>query len=205
MHRSFWIAIALLLLLSPIPARSEEWKTKLVLDGLSYFSFGDEQVFSIPVGTEIVFRFPDRPAAESIPVEIHPDDLNLPAVSLRKTGEAFQFGLAAPARGTLQLTKDGLATMSFDARIRVQLDHPTEPGMQEVSIRFTTEASSARSLDGARSIAVSGMRLHPNARAVQLVGTRSGQASDYPVAGAPISAVLSGVFDSLPELEASSR
>lgn len=205
MYRRFGVALALVLLISPFRARSEEWKTKLVLDGLSYLSFGDEQVFTIPVGTEIVFRFPDRPAEDSIPFEIHPDDLNLPAVSLRKTGEALQFGLASPARGTLQLTKDGLATMSFDARIRVQLDHPTEPGMQEVSIRFTTEASSARSLDGARSIAVSGMRLQPSARAVQLVGTRSGQATDYPVPGAPISAVLSGVFESLPDLKAASR
>lgn len=205
MHRSIRIAIAIAVLAIPTGARSEEWKTKLVLDGLSYLSFGDEQVFSIPVGTEIVFRFPDRPAADSISFEIHPDDLNLPAVSLRKTDEALQFGLAAPATGTLQLTTDGLATMSFDARIRVQLDHPTEPGMQEVSIRFTTEASSARSLDGSKSIAVSGMRLHPNARAVQLVGTRSGQSTDYPVPGAPVSAVLSGVFESLPTLGAASR
>ncbi len=192
---------SLLLVLLASSSGAEELEATLTLDGLSFLSFGDQQVYSIPAGASLVFRFASGAGERSVPFKILPEDLKIPALPLRGSGEALRFGLAAPVLGSLQLGAGGAASLTFDARLRVQLDHPTEPGMREISIRFTTEASTAKSLDGAKSIAVSGMRVDSRARAVQLVGTKTGDSRDYPVAGSAVYAVLSGVFDALPEVK----
>ncbi|RIL02170.1 MAG: hypothetical protein DCC71_16785 [Proteobacteria bacterium] len=177
---------------------ADAFRATLTLDPLSFVSFGDDRVFSIPAGTKLAFRFPDSPS-ENLAFEIHPDDVASAEIPIG-TAESLVVGLARPAKGVLRASDDGW-TMSFDARLRVQIERPIEPRMREIDVRFTTESATAKSTDGSRSISVSGLRLQPSALAIQLVGARSGDAADYPLAGGPIYAVLSGAFDRLPKLQ----
>lgn len=172
--------------------------TKLILDGLSYISFGDKQVYSIPPGSSIGFRFSESDANGSASFTISPDDVDIGAVRMEGDGEALLFGLAKPASGVMLVGADGTATISFDAQTRVALRHPTAEGMRDVTIHFTTESATAKSLDGKTRIDVAGMRVNRAARAIQLVGTSAVAASDYPEPGEAVYVVLSGVFDTLP-------
>jgi hypothetical protein len=190
-------ALVLIAALSAASAAADPTKATLVLDGLSFISFGDEQLYSIPEGSVIVFRFGEL-YGSTASFELHPDDFNWPPLPLRGSDASMRFGLAAPAKGTVSFAPDGTGTLAFEARVRVQIDDRIDSRMKEISIRFTTEAQTAVSLDGAKSIPVAGMRLGRTSRAIQLVGARTNHADDYPEPGAAVYAVLSGTFDVLP-------
>jgi len=68
------------------------------------------------------------------------------------------------------------------------------------AVRFTTEATVARSAGGAVEIPIQGARVVPGPGYVQLVAGATDAASSLVEPGAAVYAVLSGTFDRLPSL-----
>jgi len=82
--------------------------------------------------------------------------------------------------------------------VNVTLVHPEGNNITTIPIRFTTETAEGQNLSSTTSVSVSGARLNPSTRAVELVGTSTTSETGYPVPGAAVYIILSGVFDQLP-------
>lgn len=184
-------------LVAPLPADSQPRVATLTLDALSFLSFDDETVYSIPAGGIIRFHFGDADTKGSASFRIDPADVQIAPIAIGAE-EEFRFALLEPSVGTLRVDDDGTASVVFDAKLRFGLEHDIQGGSRKLLVRFTTGSATARRPDGAKSLDVSGVRLDSRSRALQLVGTATGLDNDYPVPGAAIYVVLSGTFDALP-------
>lgn len=183
-------------------ARADEVLATFTLDGLSFISFGTSDYYPIPSGTSLRFRFPASRASGSISFTVAPEDVSIPPLQLKNAGESLRFALQAPATGIVRLVSESEAIVELDAAISVTLVHPHTPGENTVRVHFTTERAAASNLSGTRSVEVSGVRLAKGARSVQLVAALTNGADFYPGPGAAVHAVVSGVFDTLPQIEA---
>jgi hypothetical protein len=185
-----------LLLLFAAPASSEEIVGTLTLDGLSFISFGDEEVLPIPSGAKIRFRFESPDADGSVRFTIQPGDVSIPPISSSKG--KLEYGIGAPASGTLRPTESGLV-MAFTAEINAKLIQPDgQSGTMVYTMPFSTESASATNLAKTDSVSVTGMRLVEGARYVQLVGATVNKENAYPKPGTAVYTVLSGSFDQVP-------
>ncbi len=182
-------------------ATAAELVATLTLDGLSFVSFQDQEVYSIPSGGTIKFHFAALAGEESIPVSLGPADVAVEPMTIRGGEGSMRFEVVGPATGTVRLGPDGNLILDLGAKIRVTLIHPDQGGSKEIGVHFSTETKETVSLDGTDKITVSGMRAHPSARGIQLVGTSTNAANDYPGPGAAVYVVLSGAFDQLPNLK----
>jgi hypothetical protein len=115
-----------------------------------------------------------------------------------RKGESLRFTLARTANGVMRVGQDGRLIVELDAFVDATLDHPEMPGVTRLPIHFTTENAVAKSLSGDRTIGVTGERV--SGRGIQLVGTATNTAADYPKPGAAVYVILSGAFDRLPDL-----
>lgn len=192
------IVLVAALLTSPSLA-SEPFVATLRLDSFSIVSFGDEEIYQLPEGSEIRFEFSAAEGSDALGFVIKPRDALIGHMPLRRKGESLRFTLGRTANGVLRAGPDGRPIVEIDAFVVATLDHPEAPGVTKLPIRFTTESAQARSLAGNRVLEVSGERV--SGRAVQLVGTATNSAVDYPKPGAPVYVILSGVFDRLPVLK----
>jgi hypothetical protein len=168
----------------------------LTLDGLSFISFGDREVLSIPSGSTIRFHF-GKPSGGDVPFTISPDDVSIAPIPVPSQDGTLLYTLALPASGWLRGSPDGLK-VEFAASIRATLLAPEGGGTLSYSMPFTTESLVARSLEGDVEIAARGARLVKAARYVQLVGVAANRANARPEPGAAVYTVLSGSFDRLP-------
>jgi hypothetical protein len=192
---------ALLLALVSVPSPSEAGEpflSTLRLDPFSIVSFGDQEVYQLPEGSEIVFEFSAAEGTGSLGFQIRPRNALIAPIGLRREDESLRFTLARSAGGVMRLASDGRPILEIDAYVVVTLDHPESPGSKRLPIHFTTESARARSLAGDRVIDVSGGRI--SGRGVQLVGVATNAEDDYPRPGAPVYVILSGAFDRLPVL-----
>jgi len=195
---AFVIAMLSILALAAPSLASEPFVATLRLDPFSIVSFGDQEIYQFPEGSEIQFEFPAAEGKSAIGFRVRPRGADVPPLHLRREGESLRFTLANRANGMMRRAEDGRLIIDLDAFVIVTLDHPDAPGSKALPIHFTTEAAQAKSLSGHHAIDVTGMRVA--GRGVQLVGTATNEADDYPKPGAPVYVVLSGAFDQLPVL-----
>lgn len=182
------------------PAQGETIAT-LTLDGLSFVSFGDREVFAIPSGSTVRFRFGAPSPAGSVPFTIQPADVAIAAIPLRGIDGTLRYGLASTASGTLRRGEDGRLIVEFRGAVAATLaDSPEGSSTHTYSVRFTTEQAAAAPAGGGRTIMVEGMRLVPGAGYVQLVGGATNKTDGIVEPGAAVYTVLSGNFDHLPLL-----
>lgn len=181
-------------------ATTAELVSTLTLDGLSFVSFQDREVYSIPSGGTIKFHFPSLEGEGSIPLSLSPADAALGPMMIRGGEGAMTFELVGPATGAVRPGANGDLIFELGAQVRVTLTHPEQGGSKEIPVHFSTETKESVSLDGQDKVTVTGMRVHPAARAIQLVGTSTNAANDYPGPGVAVYVVLSGTFDQLPQL-----
>jgi hypothetical protein len=197
--RSF-LATTVLLLTQIVASasHSQPFIATLTLDGRSHLSFGGER-FEIPEG-EIRFYFKSDAGSGAVGFVVRPSEALLSPIPLRFEDESLELGLARQATGNLRVGENGRLIMEVDAYIVVTLNHPEKPGSKRVPIRLTTEQVTARGFDGSAEASVSGTRTTVGGRSIQLVGAATNAADDYPRPGAPVTVLLSGSFDRLPNI-----
>jgi hypothetical protein len=191
---------ALLLLAAltvPLAAPAEPRIGTLTLDGLSFVSFGSQEIYSIPAGSTMRFQF-GPPRDGQFPITVEPQDLTLGELRLRSGGAVLQLGLVRRAFGYARRGTDGSVMIELDAVVSGILKDQEHGGAKTLRIHLTTEAAEATGSDGLGPRSVSGMRPASGSRGIQLVGAIANDADTYPAPGAAVLVVLSGVFDELP-------
>ncbi len=198
-------AISLLVLIMAFlgvgsPGDAQQLPATLTLDGLSFVSFQDKEIYSIPAGSTIRFQF-GTPNLGSVPVAIKPTDVEMGPLALPDGRGTMRFALAEGAAGWARLGGEGGVIVEFVGEVLVMLQHPEQGGSKRIRVRFTTETAEGWNLGGTEKVSKTGMRMSPAARAIQLVGATTNAANDYPEPGAAVYVVLSGTFDQFPSLE----
>jgi hypothetical protein len=182
----------------PVGSDADPFFATLRLDPFSLVSFGDQEIYALPEGSEIEFEFAAAEGKGSIGFTIEPRAALLEPIPLRYEDESLRFSLGRRASGLMKLGDDGRLVMEIDAYVVVTLEHPELAGEKRLPVHLTTESAEARSLSGDRVLPVSGGRI--SGKGVQLVGTATNAEDDYPRPGAPVYVVLSGSFDRLPDI-----
>jgi hypothetical protein len=195
---AFCAAMSALAWIATPSVAGEPFVATLRLDPFSIVSFGDQEIYQIPEGSEIQLEFPAAEGTGAMGFQVRPRGADVPPLLLRREDESLRFTLASTANGMMRRAEDGRLMIDLDAFLLVTLDHPDAPGSKSLPIRFTTETAQAKSLEGDRVIDVAGTRVAGSG--VQLVGTATNEADDYPKPGAPVYVILSGAFDQLPVL-----
>ena len=190
--------LALVFLLSPLAARAETSAT-FTLDPLSFVSFEDSEVFPIPAGGTLRFRFGEPDAGGATPFTLAPADVSIPPIPL-PDGKTLTYELASPASGTLTHASSpgDRDDLQFVATVRAHLSAPEGGGSMQYVMSFTTRTAGATNLTGTASVAVEGMPLSDAAGAMQLVGATISKEHAFPGPGKAVYTVLSGTFDPLP-------
>jgi apolipoprotein N-acyltransferase len=197
MRLRFAMMLALAISLSS-PATAQE-VSLLRLDGLSFVSLDGKEVFGIPAGSTIGFRFA-KGSETSIPFTIQPTDVSIPPITT-SDGATLTYALASTAFGSLQKVDGSTSSIQFSATITTGLSTAEGRSTAKYSLIFTTEKAAATSADGVRSVEIDGMKLVNAARHVQLVGAVTNRGDAYAGPGVAVTTVLSGTFDQLPEFE----
>jgi hypothetical protein len=179
------------------PARADETVSTFSLDGLSFISFGDEQILLPETGSSITFRFGAPAPDGSIPFTVAPADVSIPPIALPQNAGTLRYSIAAPASGLLVPTPSG-RRITFTATVRATLSDNPRSGTYEYEIPFSTESASAANAAGTDSVSVTGMRLVDNIWYAQLVGATTNKTSAFPKPGTAVYTVLSGRFDQIP-------
>ena len=169
------------------------------LDALSFVSFEDSEVYPIPPGGAILFRFGAPNPDGSLPFTIAPADARIPTIPL-DGGRTLTYRLTQTTQGVVARDGEGLKVV-FSASIAADLASPDgKGGTRQYAMQFTTETATASNLARTKTVAVEGMPLQATAGAMQLVGAATSQEGAYPGPGAAAYTVLSGRFDRLPDL-----
>jgi hypothetical protein len=194
-------ALAVLLTATLLGLPGEAWADETVstfsLDGLSFISFGDQQILFPPTGSSIKFRFGAPAADGSVPFTIVPADVSIAPISLPANAGTLQYSIASPASGALVPTASG-RKITFTATVRATLSDTPRAGTYEYEIPFSTEAAAANNAAGTDSVSVTGMRLVENVWYGQLVGATTNKTNAFPEPGTAVYTVLSGQFDQIP-------
>ena len=162
----------------------------LTLDQLSFISSSDGSILKVPAGGTIAFSFSEASSGGTWRFVVHPEDLRLEPAKSGDGSEIIDYSLAAPASGVMRTTDSG-ASVFLEATVRAKAN---DGHAVSYPVRFTTESATSIARSG-ESVVVSGMRVVPNARYVQLVGATANSGND---GSRPIHVVLSGTFDRLP-------
>lgn len=195
--RTFLGAIsASVLVLVPHVARGESLGI-LTLDGLSFIAFEGEQNVALPSGSSVRFRF-ENPSENSAAFTISPSDVTIPPIPMAG-GATLTYALSSPATGMMRRVA-GALEIDFEASITASVSSEQGQGSATYALRFTTRQATATSVDGKDSVAVEGMPVVPGPRYVQIVGGATNRPDALPAPGAAVYAVLSGSFNSLPDL-----
>jgi len=181
-----------------LPAAAEDEVATLTLDGFSFVSFGDEQVFSIPSGSTLEVHFGAAAADGSRPLTIPPGGVSIAPIPLGGDEGTLRYSLATVAAGTLCPTSEGGRRIDFTASVNATRTTSAGEGSYSYTVPFTTETALARSLAGDLAIEIQGMRLVEGVWYVQLVGGVTNQSDAVPEAGTAVYTVLSGRFDRMP-------
>lgn len=195
---AFWVVV---FVLAASTSRAEEFVATLTLNESSLVSFEDDEVYSIPSGSTIRFRFASPVVEESSVVFVRPSDVTMGPLTLRSSEEKLLFSLADPATGLVSRKLDGSLAVEVKADVNVTFVHQEGNSLKTIPIRFTTETVEGQNLSGTTSLSVSGAPVNRSTRAVELVGTSTTSEMGYPIPDAAVFVILSGVFDQLPALE----
>lgn len=171
---------------------------RVIVVGLSYIAFGDTQNFAFSPGGFVRFRF-EKPKNGKVPFTIHPGDVAIPPITVAD-GLILHYTLAGIANGSVEVSPGGEPSVTLTAAVKVVLEMDGTPPTTDFQVTFTTETTSATSVDGAKGVRFSGMRLVEKARYLQLVGAVTNRSDAVFAPGEAISTVLSGSFDKLPPL-----
>jgi hypothetical protein len=198
MMRSTQLLPACLLFFSALSAHAEETVATLRLDGLSFVSYGSQHVYAVPPGSWMRLRFGDVRSG-SIPLRVEPQDVEIGELKLRDDDESFlQFGLVRRAVGHAYRNADGTVKIELDALVSVIVNDRERGGSDVVRVRFTTETAASTGTDGLGTRSITGMRPAAGSKAIQLVSATVTEPGGYPVPGAAVLVVLSGVLDRIP-------
>lgn len=178
-------------------ALAEETVGTLTLDGLSFISFGNEQVLLIPPGATLQFHFGEVAADGSIRFTIAPADLSFPPIPIPGSGGSLTYSLGAVASGVVTPTADG-RKIEFTASVNASLAQGGAGGSYTYVMPFTTEYVSASNRAGTLTLETFGMRLVEGAWYLQLVGATTNHENAFPKPGTAVYTVLSGQFDQMP-------
>lgn len=197
-HGLLGLTVAILCLGGLAAARAEEKRVRTFeLDALSFISFQDEEVYPIPAGGFVRFRFGAPRSDGTVRFSIEPGDVEIPPIEVDASKVTYR--LARGTQGTLAETEDGLR-VQFPATISASLASPEGGGVARYTVQFTTGSASATNLKGTRSVAVDGMKLRESSGAMQLVGATTSREGATPGPGKAVYVVLSGAFDRPPPL-----
>lgn len=181
--------LALALLLGPAPATAAP---RLVLDGLSFFSFeGSSASAFLPAGAEIRLEVEAAGPARWT-LRVRPESFDFPPVRY-PSGRSVRWRLGSAAVGTIELQGD-VASITLTAPL------VAEPSGSEAKIAFPlvfTTAQSRRESDGVTAER-EGAKLDLASGYVQLVATGLNPSNASTAPGKPFVAVLSGVMIDLP-------
>ena len=170
----------------------------LYLDGFSFVSFGNEELYSIPLGSSVAFEFGEPAPDGSVPFTIQPSGVKILPIPMGGEYRELRYSLAAPATGTMRQTPEG-RRLDFTAQLRATLvNDKGESGAITYSIPFTTESVVARNQAGDVSLAVDGMRLAEGTEYVQIVGATTNKQEAFPAPATAVYTLLSGNFAGMP-------
>jgi hypothetical protein len=170
----------------------------LYLDGLSFVSFGNQELYSIPLGSSVAFEFGEPALDGSVPFTIQPAGVKILPIPMGGEYRELRYSLAAPATGTMRETPEG-RRLDFTAELRATLvNDKGESGAITYSIPFTTEGALARSHAGDVTLAVDGMRVAEGTEYVQIVGATTNKEEAFPAPGTAVYTLLSGNFAGMP-------
>ena len=173
----------------------------LALDGTSFVSFGNEQIFPIPLGSSVVFEFGTASPDGSVPFTIQPSGVTIPAIPMGTAGSELHYTLFSSTSGLMSQTSSG-RRIDFTAPLRATVVSPNAvSGHYDYSIPITTETTEAVDIAGALEIEITGLRLIEGVWYCQLVGGTTNKANAFPEPGTAVYAVLNGTFDQVPELQ----
>jgi hypothetical protein len=192
------VALALLIG-APPDSGADETLATFTLDGFSFVSFEDEDVYPIPTGGALRFRFGAPSADGSVPFTLAPGDVDLPPIPVGD-GRTLTYRLASATGGLVRRSGAGTLVVQFPATVTAELATAEGSGSVPYSLVFTTETTSAPDLDNQTRVTVEGMRLQAGPGAMQLVGAATSRANAFPGPGKAAYTVLSGRFDRLPAL-----
>ncbi len=185
------------------PARGQEQVATLTLDGLSYLSVEGHAAFEIPAGSTIELRF-GRATGDSVPFTISPDGVKIAPVRFDENTQLL-YSLASASPGTLKRATDGTYQIDLSATVAVTSTGPDGTAYATYPVRLTTERASAPDRQKGGQVEIDGLRVAPASRYVQLVAAATNRGDAMLGAGAAVRSVLSGTFDRLPELAASTQ
>jgi hypothetical protein len=194
------LGVLVVVLLISSSATADELVATLSLDGLSFLSFEDQRVLSIPAGSVMRFHFADSSGAGSVDFTLGPGDVSIAPISLPGSADTLSYGLGSGASGSLRRMSDGSVAIEFSASVAVTLTRPEGVSTHRYPMHFTTDRASAANADGSRTVQVEGVDVVLGARYVQLVGATTNHEAAPIEPGAAAYAVLSGSFDVLPSL-----
>lgn len=169
----------------------------LTLDGLSFVSFGNDEVLRVPPGSTLRFNFGNIEPDGSIPFTIAPADLDMPPIPIPSSSGSLIYSLDAAVSGVVTPTTEG-RKIEFTASVNATLAQPGGGGTYTYVMPFTTEYASASDITGTLTVALTGMRLVEDVWYVQLVGATTNRENAFPKPGTAVYTVLSGQFDQLP-------
>jgi hypothetical protein len=190
------LLVAVLVGISPA-AQADETIGTFSLDGLSFISFGDQQILFPASGSSITFHFGAAAADGSIPFTIAPADVSIAPIPLPGNAGTLHYSIASATSGSLVPTTSG-RRLSFTATVRATLADTPRAGTYEYEIPFSTESAGATNIEGTDSVSVTGMRLVDGVWYGQLVGATTNKENAFPEPGTAVYTVLSGQFDQIP-------
>lgn len=185
-------------LLASAPAHAQGATAILYLDGLSFVSFGNQELYSIPLGSSVAFEFGEPSPDGSVPFTIQPSGVEILPIPMGGEYRELRYSLVAPASGRMHETPEG-RRLEFTAQVRATLvDDRGETGAFTYSIPFTTESVVARSAAGDVTLAVDGMRVATETEYVQIAGAATNRDEAFPAPGTAVYTLLSGNFAGMP-------
>ena len=180
-----------------LPAAADETLSTFSLDGLSFISFGDQQILLPETGSSITFHFGTPNADGSVDFTIAPSDVAIAPIALPGNGGTLHYSIASPASGSLVPTASG-RKLTFTATVEATLTDTRGAGTYAYVIPFSTESAFATNDSGTDSVDVQGMRLVEGVWYGQLVGATTNKSNAFPKPGTAVYTVLSGRFDRIP-------
>jgi hypothetical protein len=189
--------LASILLFGPASVNAEETLGTFTLDGLSFISFGDQQILLPETGSSIVFHFGTPAADGAVPFTFSTEDVSIAPITLPSGGGTLHYTIAGSTSGTLEPTAEG-RRLSFTATVRAHLADTPGGGSFDYVIPFSTENAQASNAAGTDAVNVAGMRLVDGLWYGQIVGATTNKTNAFPAPGTAVYTVLSGRFDRIP-------
>ncbi len=182
-----------------LPARAQDTKATLTLDGLSFISVEGHAVFAIPSGSTIEFQF-GKPGPDSIPFSIDPVGVKISPIEADAKGAELRYSLAGGTSGTLRRAFDGSLEIDLAGSILASWIGAEGASSANFPVQFTTGKASLGDDQAIAKTEIEGLRISPGSTYVQLVTVALNHPDSIVGGGAPVKSVLSGSFDKLPEL-----